>query len=233
MSPTRWPLTGLQLRTADLELRWPAAADLDALADLAADGIHDPGRMPFEIPWTDAPPEERAQSVLQYQWSCWASWRPSRWTLELAVVRAGVVVGVQGVSGRDFAVLREVRTGSWLGRRYQGQGIGTQMRAAVLHLAFAGLGAQHAVTAAYTDNAASLRVSRKLGYREDGIEQRVVRGQPMVLQRFRLTRADWQAVRSRPDLAARPVQITGLPACLPLFGLRAGAADPGGPDRLV
>jgi RimJ/RimL family protein N-acetyltransferase len=61
--------------------------------------------------------------------------------LEFAVIRRGAVVGSQGVGGRDFAVLREVHTGSWLGRRYQGQGIGTQMRAAVLHMAFDGLGA--------------------------------------------------------------------------------------------
>jgi RimJ/RimL family protein N-acetyltransferase len=65
----------------------------------------------------------------------------------------------QGLGGRDFAVLREVHTGSWLGRRYQGHGIGTQMRAAVLHLAFEGLGAQHAAFGAFEHNAASLGVS--------------------------------------------------------------------------
>src|SRR5260221_13370270 len=67
-------------------------------------------------------------------------------------------------------------TGAWLGRRYQGRGIGTQMRAAVLHLAFGGLGAQQAVSAAFEDNPASLRVSRKLGFRDDGIEWHLVRG---------------------------------------------------------
>ncbi len=94
----------------------------------------------------------------------------ARRALELAVIRDGVVVGIQGIGGRDFAVLREVHTGSWLGRRYQRQGIGTQMRAAVLHLAFEGLGAKPAVSAAFEDNPASLGVSRKLGYRDDGIE---------------------------------------------------------------
>ncbi len=49
--------------------------------------------------------------------------------LELVVVRDGTVVGTQGVGAHDFAVLRQVSTGSWLGRAYQGQGIGTQMRA--------------------------------------------------------------------------------------------------------
>ena len=61
------------------------------------------------------------------------------------------------MSGREFPGLREVPTGSWLGRRYHGQGISTRMRAAVLHLAVEGLGAQPAVTAAYADHTASLR----------------------------------------------------------------------------
>jgi len=46
-------------------------------------------------------------------------------------------------------------------------------RAAVLQLAFQGLGAQQAVSAAFEGNPASLRVSRKLGYRDDGIEWHV------------------------------------------------------------
>jgi len=165
------------------------------------------------VAWTDASPEERARSTLQYHWSRWGSWNPSDWTLELAVIRDGVVVGSQGVGGRDFPVLREVHTGSWLGRAYQGQGIGTQMRAAVLHLAFDGLGAQCAVSAAFDDNPASLGVSRKLGYRDDGIEWHLVRGRPALTRRLRLERAGWQATRTIP------VQIHGLPPCLPLFGL--------------
>jgi hypothetical protein len=61
---------------------------------------------------------------------------------------------------QDFSLLRSVGTGSWLGTEYQGQGIGKEMRSAVLHLAFAGLGAQIARSGAYFDNEASLRVSR-------------------------------------------------------------------------
>jgi RimJ/RimL family protein N-acetyltransferase len=160
-----------------------------------------------------SPGRTRARGTLQYHWSCWGSWKPSDWTLEFAVLSGGIVVGTQGIGGRDFAVLREVHTGSWLGLRYQGQGIGTQMRAAVLHLAFEGLGARHAVSAAFEDNAASLGVSRKLGYRDDGIEWHQVRGRPALTRRLRLTRADWQAA---PTV---PVQIHGLQPCLPQFGL--------------
>jgi RimJ/RimL family protein N-acetyltransferase len=214
---SRWPLTGLRLQTPELELRWPSLDDLCALADLAAAGVHDPEQQPFLVPWTDASPEERARGTLQYHWSRWGSWKPSDWMLELAVLRDGVVVGTQGIGGREFAVLREVHTGSWLGRAYQGQGIGTQMRAAVLQLAFDGLGARWAVSEAFDDNPASLGVSRKLGYRDDGIEWHVVRGRPALTRRLRLAQADWQAARTVP------VQIHGLPPCLPLFGLPAAS----------
>ncbi|MCM9077206.1 MULTISPECIES: GNAT family N-acetyltransferase [Streptomyces] len=210
---THWPLAGLRLTTPRLELRLPNLDDLAALASLAADGVHDPAVQPFTAAWTDAEPEQRARSVLQYHWSRWGEWRPEKWELNLVAVRDGTVVGTQGIGARDFSVRREVGTGSWLGRAYQRQRLGTEMRAAVLHLAFAGLGAQHAVSGAYADNAASLAVSRKLGYREDGIERHVVRSQPAVLHRLRLTAEQWQ----RHQLV--PVKVEGLTQCLPCFGL--------------
>jgi RimJ/RimL family protein N-acetyltransferase len=214
-----WPLDGLRVRTPDLELRLPDDGDLAVLAGLAAEGIHDPAAQPFTAAWTDARPDERARSVLQYQWGLRAAWTPADWSLELAVIRDGSVVGSQGLSAREFAVCREVSTGSWLGRAHQGQGIGTQMRAAVLWLAFAGLGAEYATSGAFLDNPASLAVSRRLGYRDDGIEVHAIRGRPAVLQRLRLDRATWLATRPRST------QLDGLEPCLPMFGLRG---RPGG-----
>jgi RimJ/RimL family protein N-acetyltransferase len=213
MPSTFWPLTDLRLRTPQLELRWPSQADLDELAALAAAGVHDPDVQPFAVAWTDVPPAERALSVLQYHWGGWASWTPASWRLDLVVVRDGAVVGTQGLSGKEFAVTRQVSTGSWLGRAYQRQGIGTQMRAAVLALAFEGLGAEYACSDAFTDNAASLGVSARLGYADDGIEVCAIRGRPAVSRRLRLDRAAWQAARSVP------VEISGLQPCLPQFGL--------------
>jgi len=213
MTMSRWPLSGLCLTTPRLELRWPALADLHALADLAAVGIHVPDVQPFGVAWTDMPPDERARAVLQYHWSKWGSWTPSDWSLDLVVRLGGTVVGAQGLDGRDFAILREVSTGSWLGRDYQGQGFGTEMRAAVLFLAFEGLHAEYATSGAFDDNAASLAVSRKLGYTDDGIERQVSRGRPATVRRLRLDRAVWAARRSVP------VEIHGLEACLPFFGI--------------
>ena len=138
---------------------------------------------------------------------------PANWSLNLVVARDGAVVASQGMGARDYAVLREVSTGSWVGQRYHRRGIGTEMRAAVLHLAFAGLGAEYATSSAFDDNAASLAVSRKLGYADDGIERLVVRGRPVVAHRLRLDRAAWEAHRTIP------VEISGLPPCLAYFGL--------------
>ncbi|MFI9788162.1 GNAT family N-acetyltransferase [Kitasatospora sp. NPDC051984] len=210
-----WPVLGLRLRTPRLELRLPGDAELAALAALAADGIHEPDRMPFMVPWTDLPPAERARAVVQHHWRRLGSWAPDDWALNLTVLADGQVVGLQTVAARNFGVLRQVSTGSWLGARYQGQGIGTEMRAAVLHLAFAGLGADEAVSAAFADNPASSAVSRKHGYRPDGVEHVVVRGRRVTSHRYRLTRADWEAGRTTP------VTIDGLAPCLPLFGLPA------------
>ena len=53
----------------------------------------------------------------------------------------GRPVGIQDVIAANFPVLRGVDTYSWLGIDHQGQGFGREMRAAVLHLAFDGLGA--------------------------------------------------------------------------------------------
>ena len=208
-----WPLAGLRLRTPALELRWPTPADLDALAALAADGVHEPDRQPFMVPWTEAPPAERVKSTLQFHWRQWAAWRPLDWSLGMVVLRDGVVVGTQGMEARDFAVRREVSTGSWVGLRHHGQGIGTQMRAAILHLAFEGLGAEQATSGAFADNAASQAISGKLGYADDGIDRHVVRGQVVVTRRFRLNREQWQTHRWIP------VQIVGLEVCAAEFGL--------------
>lgn len=216
-----WPLFGLGLRTPRLELRLPSPEQLAALGELAAEGIHDPAVMPFLTPWTDAPPLERARSVLQYQWSLWGSWTPRKWTLEFAVLVDGEVVGLQGIGATDYVVTREVGTGSWLGLRHHGRGIGTEMRAAVLDLAFAGLGAEFAVSEAASDNVPSLRVSRKLGYAADGLSRYSVRDLPTTHQRLRLDRSAWAAHRTVP------VEIEGLEPCLPLLGL--GPVDPAGP----
>ncbi|MFG1698407.1 GNAT family N-acetyltransferase [Nonomuraea sp. NPDC049309] len=206
-----WPLFELKITTPNLSLHVPSLEELDELADRAADGVHEEGQMPFIFPWTEGTPAERAQRTIQYHFSTWGRFSADEWAIEFVVVRDGQVLGVQGVTASDFRVLKEVKTGSWLGRPFQGQGVGTEMRQAVLHFAFAGLGARYALTEAFDDNPASLRVTRKLGYHDDGFSLIKRGGEPVVSHRFRLPREDW---KEQPGF-----EIHGLDACLPLFGL--------------
>jgi RimJ/RimL family protein N-acetyltransferase len=209
-----FPLAGLRLTTPRLELRLPSEEELAALADLASGGIHAPDVMPFLVPWTDRPPAEIARGVIQHHWLRLGNWTPEEWALNLTVFHAGVVVGQQSIGAHDLAITREVNTGSWLGQGHQGRGIGTEMRAAVLHLAFAGLGAEEAVSGAFEHNEASHAVSRKLGYRPDGVNRHVIRGAMSIEHRTRLNRAAWERHRTIS------VTIEGLTPCLPMFGIK-------------
>ncbi|MDA0632839.1 GNAT family protein [Nonomuraea sp. MCN248] len=206
-----WPFFRLSITTPRLELRYPSLEDLDELADRAVEGIHEAGVMPFVFPWSEAAPAERARSTVQYHFRQWGELSPARWSLDFVVVFEGQVVGMQELSAQDFTVLREVASGSWLGLRFQGRGIGTEMRSAVLHLAFAGLGAAYATTGAFEDNHSSIAVTRKLGYHEDGIALHRRQGGPAVTRNFRLPRDDWAPVEG--------IEIHHLGPCLPLLGL--------------
>ncbi|MEU0490890.1 GNAT family protein [Nocardiopsis sp. NPDC006139] len=214
MITDHFPVLGLRVRTPRLELRPPSLDDLADLADIAAEGVHDPAEMPFIFPWTDLSPARRALSVVQHNLGIYARWTPEDWQLPLVVVHEGAVVGVQDMLAKDFAVTRRVASGSWLGLKHQGRGIGTEMRAAMLHLAFEGLGAAEAASGVIEGNVRSERVSRRLGYRADGVGVYAVRGKAARELRFLLTREDWEA--HRLDV---PVTLSGLEPCLPFFGL--------------
>jgi RimJ/RimL family protein N-acetyltransferase len=218
MAHPHWPLFDLRIHTANLELRPPSDDDAEALAELAAGGIHDPATMPFGVPWTDAPPGDLQRSALQHYWKIRAEWTKDSWALDFAVVcrrgRREEIVGAQGVFAKSFPVLRTVSTGSWLGKAFQGKGMGTEMRAAVLHFAFTGLGALRAESGAFDDNAASRGVSRALGYVENGEHAHLRRDQPARMIDLLLTHERW-----KEHCWPEPIEVVGLAPCLPMFGL--------------
>jgi RimJ/RimL family protein N-acetyltransferase len=208
-----WPIFELRLATPRLVLTPLQDADLPELLELILAGIHDPDRMPFAMPWTDAPRDQLVANALRHYWSTRASGTPDDWSVPFLVRRQGVLVGLQDLTGKNFAVTRTVGTGSWLGRVYHGQGIGTEMRSAVIQFAFDHLKAARADSGAFTDNLQSLAVSRKLGYRTDGTVVRQRRpGERAVEQRLTLDGASF----IRPDWM---VQVRGLPACHSFFGI--------------
>jgi RimJ/RimL family protein N-acetyltransferase len=194
-----WPLFGLVIRTPRLLLTPVRDDHLPELVDAVLAGIHDPTEMPFGVPWTDAPRDVLILETAKHQWRTRAQVSVESWTLNFAVLHEGRVVGVQDLTARSFPLLRRVGSGSWLTRRAQGQGFGTEMRSAVLQLAFDHLGATSAVSEAASWNRASLGVSRRLGYTDNGtalVEARkcqVETQQNVLLTKEGFLRPDWTA----------------------------------------
>ncbi len=209
---TVWPLFGLRIRSERLVLRLPTDDDLVRLIDVALAGIHPPDEMPFGVAWSTVAGPAFEHGFLQHHWGLRASWTPDAWQLNLIIELDGQPIGSQSVHATRFATMRTVDTGSWLGRAYQGQGYGREMRAAVLAFAFDGLGAKVALTEAFLDNLASAGVSRSLGYEENGRGALAPEGVARETQRFRMTLEGWRS-RPRP-----PVAIGGLEACRDFFG---------------
>jgi RimJ/RimL family protein N-acetyltransferase len=208
-----WPVFGLRVEAGPVVLSAIGDDDIPLLVDLASGGIHEPDAMPFAIPWSTA--TDLGHEMSAHYWRTRAEFSPQVWTLDFVVRHEGVVVGSQGFRARDFLVTRTGETGSWLGRAYQGRGIGTLMRQAICVTLFDHLGAEEITSAAFLDNPASLAVSRKLGYVENGQIRRQRReGELAVTQQLIL----------RPDDLMRPthpVRVAGAAAVRQLIGLPA------------
>jgi RimJ/RimL family protein N-acetyltransferase len=213
------PLFKIRIRTQRLELRLPHPDELPALAAAAAAGIHRPDDRPFlagpgESSWALLPPRERAQNLIQWNLRALGNWKPAKWRLELAAFADDRPIGVQSVHAEHFALARQVTTGSWLRLDRHGQGLGTEMREAVLALVFEHLDGEWARTFTYSHNFASNRISEKLGYQPDGIDIAAKQdGRAHTVHRYRMSRDDW---RSKP----RQSQVVeGVTASREWFGL--------------
>jgi RimJ/RimL family protein N-acetyltransferase len=206
-----FPPLGVRVTAGPLELRPMLDDDLPALCSLAADGVHEPERMPFFFPWTDGTPEEVGRRVAQYHWRKRAEFTREGWVLNFTVWYDGELCGLQGIETTDFLVTRTGETGSWLGLRHQGRGIGTRMRQAIVALAFDHLGFERVTSGAFLDNPASLAVSRKVGYRSNGV-RRVKRRDVM---------AENQMLVLGPDdfVRGEPIEVEGVEAFRQFIGL--------------
>lgn len=207
-----FPVLDLRVTAGELELRGISDDDIVVLGALAARGIHSPDRMPFSFPWTDVAPEELPLNFAQYHWRTRADFSPSSWVLNLGVWWHGQLVGVQGVTTRNFVVRRTGETGSWLGAEHQGQGLGTVMRQVMCVLLFDHLAFTEITSGAFVDNPASLAVSRKVGYRVNGTERYERRGEL----------AEMTMLSLRPEDLVRPevaVEVTGADRVRRLIGV--------------
>jgi len=163
--------------------------------------------MPFGRAWTD---ELRLDDFVSFHRSALDRWTPESWDCNFVTFLDGEPIGTQGLHGHDFGATRRVGSGSWLGAPFQGRGYGTEQRAAVLELAFRGLGAVAAETGALADNRRSQRVTEKLGYRFVFENTIAPRDEPVPHLNYRLERGDWRA--------PFPIELENLDACRHLFG---------------
>ena len=211
-TPHPWPLVDLRIRTPRLELRLPTDDDLLGLLDVVRAGVADPDQTVFMVPWHQLPSPALERQFLQHCWKSRGSWNPSAWSLNLVLVENGRPIGQQEIAARDFGIRKLVQSGSWIGREFQGRGLGTEARAAILALAFDGLGADFAESGYFAGNERSRRVSEKLGYERICEEILSIEGRQRREIRVRCSRASW-----RRDVV--PVTIENLEPCLPLFGV--------------
>ena len=155
---------------------------------------------------------ELERNTLRFYWRQRAETSVEHWDVHLAVVVDGVVVGMCSIEADGFPARRTAETGSWLGREYQRQGIGREMREAALHLIFAGFDADQATTQAWHDNVASLAVTRSLPYTHTGTSRPPRRGHPDTMLAFVMTSRQWTTVR-RND-----IQLNGIEAARAQLG---------------
>ena len=214
MATTRadlWPPFGLLVTSGDLRLTPVSDDDLPALVDLALDGIHPADAMPFKVPWTQVPGDKLPRRYAQHYWEERARFTPERFSLDFAVRRGGELVGIQGCSADHFSITRTAETGSWLSARFQGRGIGTQMRMVICTFLFDHLGATQVTSGAFVDNPASLAVSRKLGYRPNGVVRRNRQGVMALNQQL--------ALDPRDLVRGEPIEVSGLEPLRRFLGL--------------
>jgi len=208
-----WPPFGLRLRSGPLELSTIRDQDIPGLVALAEAGIHDPAEMPFAVPWSTAAPGELRRGMTAHYWGDRAAFTPEGWNLEFVVRHEGRTVGVQAFQTRDYLVTRTGETGSWLVRSQQRRGIGTLMRQTVCGFVFDHLDAAEITSAGFVDNPASLAVSRKVGYVDNGTSREKRRPGELALSRRLVLRPE-SLVRS-----PYPLEVEGLAAFRRFIGL--------------
>jgi len=228
--PHTYPLLDVEIRTPRLALVGATDDLLERLVPVIRAGVVGPGQVPFDDPmslYEDSP--QREWKWLRGIWAGRARVEPQWWRFYFVVMADGSPIGMQDLIGINFAVHGTVSTFSWLQPSFRHRGLGCEMRAAILHLAFAGLGAREASSEAFADNDASNGVSRTLGYQPNGTAWATRRGSPALLTVWKLTRERWER-RRRDD-----IQLTRVERCLPVLGLDepSESSDQPGHERAI
>ncbi|GAA3116162.1 RimJ/RimL family protein N-acetyltransferase [Kribbella aluminosa] len=210
-----YPLLDVRVGTPVLELRAATDELLDQLAPVVHAGKMHAEPTPYDDPisFFETDPDLRVAKWLRSMWRGRGNIDAVKWRLYFVVVVDGEPVGMQDVIGVNFSTFGTVTSFSWLSVDHRGRGLGKEMRQAILHLAFEGLGAKEASSDAFVDNLGSNAISRSLGYAPDGFDWATRRGEPALLNRWRLNRQTWEQHR-RSD-----IELHNVDACHALLPL--------------
>ena len=209
-----YPPLNVRVHTPRLSLFGATDELLDRLVPTVRKGVATQAPWPFDDPmslYLEGP--EREWAWLRGVWSGRSRVSGSFWRLYFVVVVDGEPVGMQDLIGTDFSAFGTVDSFSWLSPDLRGRGLGKEMRQAVLHLAFDGLGAREANSEAFVDNHASNRVSEAVGYVPNGVTWATRRGDAAEIRRWRLTRDQW--IKQRRD----DIELVAVADCLPVLGI--------------
>jgi RimJ/RimL family protein N-acetyltransferase len=204
-----YPLLDVRVSTPVLELRGATDDLLDQLAEVVRAGKTHAEPAPYDDPISlyEPDPDLRVEKWLRSIWRGRGNVEPEKWRLYFVVVVDGQPVGMQDLIGVSFSTFGTVTSFSWLSTDQRRRGLGREMRAAILHLAFDGLGAKEAGSDAFVDNHGSNAISRDLGYEPNGSDWATRQGEPALLNQWRLTRDKWEQ-RRRDD-----IQLHNIEAC--------------------
>ncbi len=210
-----YPPLNVRVATPRVELRGATDDLLEELAPLVRSGkaLADPP--PWDDPhaFYEADPDARVNQWLRGTWRARGTVRDDIWRVSFVAIVDGEAVGQQDLTGHDFSDFGTVESTSWVSADRRQRGIGAEMRSAILHFAFDGLGAAEANSEAGVENVGSNAVSERLGYERNGTAWATHNGEPVLGQRWRLTRERWEPTR-RNDIT-----MSGIEECRVALGL--------------
>ncbi|MEU4194374.1 GNAT family protein [Kribbella sp. NPDC026611] len=202
-----YPLFDVRVSTPRLELQGASDELLFELADVVRAGKTHAEPLPYDDPISlyEPDPDLRVAKWLRAIWRGRGHVDAEKWRLYFVVVVDGRPVGMQDLCGVNFSTFGTFTTFSWLSSDLRGRGLGREMREAILHLGFEGLDAKEATSDAFVDNHSSNAISQTLGYEPNGADWATRRGEPALLNCWRLTRDAWEK-RRRDDITLHNVE---------------------------
>jgi RimJ/RimL family protein N-acetyltransferase len=188
-----------EIETARLVLRAPEPGDVAAMTALANDcGVATmTGRMPYPYARSDAErfvAEQRSRRANGQEWA-------------LAVVdkAEGTFLGCVGLAFHLKEPTAEI--GYWLGRPHWGAGLATEAARALIDHGFEASSINAVTGSSRVINEASRRVLEKCGmrYTGSGLSPAPARGGALPVDRFRLSRRDWESFKAWRPALIRPM----------------------------